>query len=462
MAPLRCGWCGSAIGRNCRRCGHQGLRALVTGARRTAEELGRALSPVPVFTSGGSRVLAQVGSEPAVVVATPGAEPVADGGGYRPAVLLDWWAMLGSPLPRGGEEALRRRLNAAALVRSRSEGGNVVIVADGSQRPSRRLFAGTRLRLQTASSPSEPPALPAGGADGVGTPPAAAVEGLLAVARLPGDAEAHGCRPRSRGARPAHATAGRGRSSRRRRRTCPGRRPVSRACAQARGRRTSAGPARGPGRQDRCEYLARSASSSTSGADLFTFRLGRRVLEPPTHPATGRRGQQRAGAPLMTPNSATARGCRRCGWHPATEPAPAARVAPLLRAARDLVPGPPSIPRSRSARYPTPAPPARLRRRYNSRLMSWMRPGRVVAAASEAAGPDGPEPAPLVTASAEDVLREWDAALAALLAGEELDRARDGAVHGGRPGADRLLFDAYSAAAGTRRLAQVGTDMACP
>ena len=133
QAPLRCGWCGSAIGRSCRRCGHQGLRAVVTGARRTAEELGRAFSPLPVLTSGGSRVLAQVGSEPAVVVATPGAEPVADGGGYAAAVLLDGWAMLGLASLRAAEEALRRWLNAAALVRSRSEGGNVVIVADGSQ-----------------------------------------------------------------------------------------------------------------------------------------------------------------------------------------------------------------------------------------------------------------------------------------------------------------------------------------
>ena len=132
QAPLRCGWCGSAIGRSCRRCGHQGLRALVTGALRTAEELGRAFAGVPVVTSGGSQVLEQVGGDPAVVVATPGAEPVARHG-YAGAVLLDGWAMLGLASLRAAEEALRRWMNAAALVRPAADGGSVVVVADGAQ-----------------------------------------------------------------------------------------------------------------------------------------------------------------------------------------------------------------------------------------------------------------------------------------------------------------------------------------
>jgi primosomal protein N' (replication factor Y) len=131
-APLRCGWCGSAIGRSCRRCGHQGLRALVTGARRTAEELGRAFAGVPVLTSGGSQVLDAVSEDPAVVVATPGAEPVADSG-YAGAILLDGWAMLGLASLRAAEEALRRWMNAAALVRPAAAGGSVVVVADGAQ-----------------------------------------------------------------------------------------------------------------------------------------------------------------------------------------------------------------------------------------------------------------------------------------------------------------------------------------
>jgi primosomal protein N' (replication factor Y) (superfamily II helicase) len=136
--PLRCGWCGSAISRGCRRCGHEGLRALVTGAHRTAEELGRAFGAVPVRTSGGSTVLDRVGSEPAIVVATPGAEPVADGG-YSAAILLDGWAMLGAASLRAAEEALRRWMNAAALVRPAAHGGGVVVVADAGQRPVQAL-----------------------------------------------------------------------------------------------------------------------------------------------------------------------------------------------------------------------------------------------------------------------------------------------------------------------------------
>jgi len=131
QTPLRCGWCGSAIGRSCRRCGHQGLRALVTGARRTAEELGRAFAGFPVLSSGGSQVLDRVGSDPAVVVATPGAEPVALGG-YAGAVLLDGWAVLGLATLRAADEALRRWMNAAALVRPAADGGSVVVVADGA------------------------------------------------------------------------------------------------------------------------------------------------------------------------------------------------------------------------------------------------------------------------------------------------------------------------------------------
>ncbi|HEY1641467.1 MAG TPA: primosomal protein N' [Streptosporangiaceae bacterium] len=127
-AAPRCGWCGRPVSRTCPHCGHSGLRALVTGAARTAEELGRAFPAVPVRTSGGSRVLASVPASPAVVVATPGAEPVADGG-YAAAVLLDGWALLGRASLRAAEEALRRWMNAAALVQPGVGGGTVVVVA---------------------------------------------------------------------------------------------------------------------------------------------------------------------------------------------------------------------------------------------------------------------------------------------------------------------------------------------
>jgi len=104
----------------------------VTGAGRTAEELEHAFPGTPVVVSGGANVVDTVPPAPALVVATPGAEPRADAG-YAAAVLLDGWALLGRPSLRAAEEALRRWLNAAALVRPGSSGGAVTVVAEDGE-----------------------------------------------------------------------------------------------------------------------------------------------------------------------------------------------------------------------------------------------------------------------------------------------------------------------------------------
>ena len=127
-----CGWCGRpAVDWTCTACGKHRLRAGVVGARRTADELGRAFPGAVVRTSGRDAVLATVSAEPALVVATPGAEPVAEGG-YGAVLLLDAWALLGRPDLRAGEETLRRWLLAAALARPGAKGGQVVVMADAS------------------------------------------------------------------------------------------------------------------------------------------------------------------------------------------------------------------------------------------------------------------------------------------------------------------------------------------
>jgi len=126
-APPTCRWCGrDDPDWACPECGHRGLRAPVVGETRTAEELGRTFAGSVVRTSGGDRVLATVDAEPAIVVATPGAEPVAEGG-YSAVVLLDTWLLLGLAHLRAEEEALRRWSNAVALVRP---GGRAVVVGD--------------------------------------------------------------------------------------------------------------------------------------------------------------------------------------------------------------------------------------------------------------------------------------------------------------------------------------------
>jgi primosomal protein N' (replication factor Y) len=128
--PPSCRWCGVPdTGFRCAACGSPRLRAVIVGAKRTAEELGRAFSGVPVRTSGATEVLASVPGKPALVVCTPGAEPVAEGG-YGAALLLDGWALLGRPDLRAGEETVRRWMAAAALVRPSTSGGRVVVGAE--------------------------------------------------------------------------------------------------------------------------------------------------------------------------------------------------------------------------------------------------------------------------------------------------------------------------------------------
>ncbi|MCC2323125.1 primosomal protein N' [Cellulomonas xiejunii] len=140
--PPACGWCGRlATDRRCDECGASGLRSVRVGSERTAEELGRAFPGVTVRVSGArvaGGVLAEVPDRPALVVATPGAEPYAPSG-YAAAVLLD--AAVASAGERLGAEvdALRRWLAAAALVRPTGDGGQVLLVGDGAPRPTQAL-----------------------------------------------------------------------------------------------------------------------------------------------------------------------------------------------------------------------------------------------------------------------------------------------------------------------------------
>jgi len=126
-APPRCRWCGHVeTAWSCATCGGHGLRAPVRGEARTAEELGRMFPGTTVRSSSGERVVDRVDASADLVVATVGAEPVADGG-YAAVVVLDTWLSLARDDLRAAEEALRRWLNAAALVR---RGGHVVAVGD--------------------------------------------------------------------------------------------------------------------------------------------------------------------------------------------------------------------------------------------------------------------------------------------------------------------------------------------
>ncbi|WP_285724611.1 primosomal protein N' [Psychromicrobium xiongbiense] len=129
---LRCRWCARVEPSFCcPHCGGTVLRRGVPGVARTAEEIGRAFPQVPVVSSAGDHVKATVPASPALVVATVGAEPVAEGG-YAAALLLDGDSLLRRENLRAGEETLRRWFGAAALVRPARDGGVVVLTASPS------------------------------------------------------------------------------------------------------------------------------------------------------------------------------------------------------------------------------------------------------------------------------------------------------------------------------------------
>jgi primosomal protein N' (replication factor Y) len=145
-----------------------------------------------VRTSASGEILDRVPDAAAVVVATPGAEPVAEHG-YGAALLCDGTALLGRAELRAAEEALRRWMAAASLVRAAEVGGRVVVLADSAMptvqalvrwdpawHADRELAARRELRF--------PPAVRMAALDAAAEPLAATLSEL----RLPSSAEVLG------------------------------------------------------------------------------------------------------------------------------------------------------------------------------------------------------------------------------------------------------------------------------
>ena len=185
-----CRWCSRVDPiLRCARCGSDAVRAVVVGARRTAEELGRAFPGTAVITSAGEAIVSEVGAKPALVVATPGAEPRASGG-YGAALLLDTWALLGRQDLRAAEDALWRWMTAAALVRARGDGGMVTVVADSSIPTVQSLIrwdpvGHAEAELAARTDVGLPPSVHMAAIDGS----TEAVQALLDEARLPDGAD---------------------------------------------------------------------------------------------------------------------------------------------------------------------------------------------------------------------------------------------------------------------------------
>jgi primosomal protein N' (replication factor Y) len=124
-----CSWCGKlATEWSCSNCAGSDFRLVGQGTGRTAEDLGRAFPGVRIIIADGDRPILFVDAEPALVIATRGAEPIA-AGGYRAVLLLDGERMIARESLRVGEDCLRWWSNAIALA---APGATTVLVGVGS------------------------------------------------------------------------------------------------------------------------------------------------------------------------------------------------------------------------------------------------------------------------------------------------------------------------------------------
>jgi primosomal protein N' (replication factor Y) len=111
----KCGWCGEA-------------RVFLTsrGIERFAEEIGRSFPNQLVIQSTANEPRGTVGNEPALVISTPGVEPIAESG-YAAVVILQIDRFLSSSATNGVERAYSNFFSAAALVR---DSGVIALVLD--------------------------------------------------------------------------------------------------------------------------------------------------------------------------------------------------------------------------------------------------------------------------------------------------------------------------------------------
>ena len=202
-ATPSCAWCGKMEPRfKCTECGSNRLRAVVLGSERTAEELGRVFPNTRIIVSGGNKVVEEIPHAPALVVATPGAEPrvvackvteaTADGETpyYGAALLLGAGALLNRQDLRAGEDAMAKWMAAATMVAPAAKGGAVVISANSGVPVIDAFLAWdvvgfARHELNSRREVRFPPAVHMAAIDGAD----AALDDFVDVAKLPEHAE---------------------------------------------------------------------------------------------------------------------------------------------------------------------------------------------------------------------------------------------------------------------------------
>ncbi len=129
-----CGWCGRSVAVSCAHCGGTRVKAYRVGTERTGEEFGRQFPSIPIVMSNArTGVTRTLDSTPRIVIATPGAEPLAEGG-YVAAAILDAAAATSRPGLDAGVTAVDRWFAVAALVRGAPDGGHVMILGNPESR----------------------------------------------------------------------------------------------------------------------------------------------------------------------------------------------------------------------------------------------------------------------------------------------------------------------------------------
>lgn len=128
-AALRCVRCAEQVRHfRCGECGCTSFRAVRIGSNRTAQELGRAFRGIPVIL-GHECTQSEIVGERKLIVAAVGSIPHA-ADGYSCAIVLDTNFMLNSATACGEEMFLRTLAKITPFVRTRENGGKMLLVGD--------------------------------------------------------------------------------------------------------------------------------------------------------------------------------------------------------------------------------------------------------------------------------------------------------------------------------------------
>jgi primosomal protein N' (replication factor Y) len=132
----RCRWCSAInLGLACHSCNSSKIRQGLAGSSRTAAELGKAFPGVAVVEATWQHRIESLKPGKRLVVATPGAEPVVEGG-YQAVIILDGQKLASRDTLRASEIAVNLWSNAVSLL---APGGRCVGV--GLATPLGKKFA---------------------------------------------------------------------------------------------------------------------------------------------------------------------------------------------------------------------------------------------------------------------------------------------------------------------------------